>query len=130
MDNTLGDASSWNTQLDFASAPMPQYQLNDNMKRPLQVDTQDFPQSKRHEGAHYASNFTSPYLPSESLTASSWTMVDAQATPCSSSAEVGLSDEAADVCATWFSKYAVLPKYVYTLSSPDIFSTFLTITCG
>jgi hypothetical protein len=115
MDNTLGGNSAWIAQLDFTTAPAQpfgSYQpFNSNMKRPLQLDTQEFPQSKRHEGAGYASNFTSPFLPSASLTTPSWTM-DTQTTPCSTSADVGLSDEAADVCATWFSKYAVLPKYV------------------
>lgn len=114
MDNTLANNSVWNSQLDFTTGPaqpFASYQpLNSNMKRPLQVDTQEFPQSKRHESAGYASNFTSPFLPSASLTTSSWNMDTQQTTPCSTSVDVGLSDEAADVCAMWFSKYAVLPK--------------------
>jgi hypothetical protein len=119
MDNTLVDPSAWNGQLDFPTAPAQSFgsyqPFNSNMKRPLQVDTQEYPQSKRHEGAEYASNLTSPFLPSASLSTPSWT-VDTQTTPASASNEVGLSDEAADVCATWFSKYAVLPKYANLLS--------------
>jgi hypothetical protein len=105
MDNTLGSASAWNSQLDFASQSFGsayQQPFNAGSKRPLHLETQDFPQSKRHESV---SNFASPFLPSASVTGSSWT----ENTP-SSSVDIGLSDEAADVCATWFSKYAVLPR--------------------
>jgi hypothetical protein len=116
MDNTLGDDLAWNTQFDFSPAPtqsLGSYQpVNNGMKRPLQVDTQDFDvrQSKRRQGVDdYASIFASPFNPSASVTGSSWTM-ETQPTPASSSVDMGLSDEAADVCATWFSKYAVLPK--------------------
>ncbi|KAF1349513.1 hypothetical protein EJ07DRAFT_39178, partial [Lizonia empirigonia] len=58
-------------------------------KRPLQLDVEDFPASKRHES-------TSPQMDVIS----------------------GLSDEAADVCATWFNKYAVLPsdRHIESLS--------------
>jgi len=73
-------------------------------KRPLQLDVQDYPLAKRHESVGY-----SPFTGSASVTGSSWA-VDTQPTP-SSSGDVGLSDEAADVCATWFSKYNVLPRY-------------------
>jgi len=79
-------------------------QLNSAGKRPLQLDLQDFPLAKRHESVGY-SPFTAG---SASVTGSSWA-VETQ-TPPSSAGEVGLSDEAADVCATWFSKYNVLPR--------------------
>lgn len=117
MDNTLGGASAWNTaQLtppmnDFSSTSADSfgsYQPFNANKRPLQLDTQDFPRSKRHESAEFASNFASPFLTTPSVTTGSWSM-DSQTTP-SSSVDVGLSDEAADVCLTWFSKYAVLPS--------------------
>lgn len=116
LDNTLGGASAWDAQLNstvlnnFTYDTM--YQpVNDMGKRPLQLDVQDFPQSKRHES--YSSTF-SPFVASPSasasMTTSSWTL-DSQPTPASSSAvETGLSDEAADVCALWFSKYAILPS--------------------
>ena len=109
--------ASWNNQLspaladDFSSTQsfgslQSSFATTAN-KRPLQLDTQDFPQPKRHERADYA--MASPFA-SASITGSSWTM-DTQPTPASSF-EIGLSDEAADVCATWFSKYAILPGYV------------------
>lgn len=118
MDNTLGGASVWDAQLnsttslnDFTYGTM--YQPVNNMgKRPLQLDVQDFPSSKRHES--YSSTF-SPFAPSPSvsasasMTTSSWSLD--HPTPASSTAvEAGLSDEAADVCALWFSKYAILPR--------------------
>ncbi|KAF2258458.1 hypothetical protein CC78DRAFT_587149 [Lojkania enalia] len=122
MDNTVGNAS-WNSQFSpimndfvapnqsFASMYQPQFSHN---KRPLQLDTHDFPQPKRHESTDYTG--FSPFATSGSVTGSSWT-IDTQPTP-SSSIEIGLSDEAADVCATWFSKYAILPsdKHVESLS--------------
>lgn len=75
-------------------------------KRPLQLDVHDFPQSKRHEPMADFTLFSS--LPS-SVTSPSWPL-DTQTTPASSAVEVGLSDEAADVCATWFNKFNVLPS--------------------
>ncbi|CAO2657923.1 Nn.00g071830.m01.CDS01 [Neocucurbitaria sp. VM-36] len=119
MDNTVGSASAWNGQLTpnshhalntFPPTPVQSfdslYQPNFNTtlgKRPLQLDVQDFPHAKRHETADFT--LFSP-LPSTTTT-SSWGL-EAQSTP--KSIEVGLSDEAADVCATWFNKYAVLPS--------------------
>ncbi|KAF2177639.1 hypothetical protein K469DRAFT_696412 [Zopfia rhizophila CBS 207.26] len=124
MDNTMGNAS-WSNQLspaivshdDFASTPTHSFssthnQYNNVQKRPLQLDTQDFPQPKRQEFPSF-----SPFAPTtSSITGSSWT-ADTQQTP-SSSIEIGLSDEAADVCAMWFSKYAVLPsdRHIESLS--------------
>lgn len=75
-------------------------------KRGLQLDA-DLPQAKRHEAADYTTgSLFSPMLPSS--TTSSWGL-DAQNTPASSM-EMGISDEAADMCATWFNKYAILPR--------------------
>jgi hypothetical protein len=93
------------TSFDSMSIYHPQQQLgNAHNKRSLPLDVQDFPQPKRHESAEFAT--FSPFMASASVTgSSSWTMD----TP-SSASEIGLSDEAADVCATWFSKYAVLPR--------------------
>jgi serine/threonine protein kinase len=59
-------------------------------KRPLQLDAQDFPQPKRHESIGDFDLFS-------------------QLTPAVS-VEFGLSDEAADMCAMWFNKYAILPS--------------------
>ncbi|KAF2277865.1 uncharacterized protein EI97DRAFT_431938 [Westerdykella ornata] len=101
MDNTLASGSTF-SQLDFTSPSQifGTYPVN-SMKRPLQIDTQDAPQRKRHQGAGCNSNFTSPLLSS-----------------ASSIVEVGLNDQAADVCATWFSKYNVLPsdRHIESLS--------------
>ena len=120
MDNTMGGPSAWShshstlspaTQLDdfpqlsdpsFDSFSIYQPQPTLGQKRSLQLDVQDFPQPKRHETGF------SPFMPSASITGSSWTM-ETQPTP-SSVSDIGLSDEAADVCALWFSKYAVLPR--------------------
>ncbi|KAF2713602.1 hypothetical protein K504DRAFT_462115 [Pleomassaria siparia CBS 279.74] len=131
LDNTLGGSSAWNThtalslspatRLDDFTAPAASFdslcqpQLNISHKRPLQLDAQDFPQLKRHEGIVDYANF-SPFLASGSVTGSSWTM-DPITTP-SSTCDVGLTEEAADVCATWFSKYAVLPsdRHIESLS--------------
>jgi hypothetical protein len=135
MDNTLGGPSAWHTHnamslspttrlddfsntnttstsFDSMSIYQPQQPLgNVHHKRSLPLDVQDFPQTKRHESAEFAT--FSPFMASASVTgSSSWTMD----TPASAN-EIGLTDEAADVCATWFSKYAVLPRYVHSLSS-------------
>jgi hypothetical protein len=71
-------------------------------KRPLQLDVEDFPQPKRHES-------TGDYTTMSSFSSSASPQMDVMA---------GLSDEAADVCATWFNKYAVLPsdRHIESLS--------------
>ncbi|ORY12388.1 hypothetical protein BCR34DRAFT_563690 [Clohesyomyces aquaticus] len=129
LGNTMGP-TSWNNQLspamnDFshttahtqAFAPsLSQPQFGGSVqKRPLQLDTQDFPQPKRQERSEFTASF-SPFAPSTSVTGSSWT-VETQLTPTSST-EIGLSDEAADVCATWFAKYGMLPgdRHIESLS--------------
>lgn len=61
-------------------------------KRPRQPDVEDFTQSKRHESA---GDYT---LSSFSSNSPRMDVIQ------------GLSDEAADVCTTWFNKYAVLPS--------------------
>lgn len=120
LDNTSGSASWENmdsTINPFPSTPAQSFDTLFNPrysnalgKRPLQLDVQDLPQSKRHETS--AADFAfSPYATSASVTGSSSWAVDTQPTP-SSSTEVGLSEEAADFCSTWFDKYKVLPRYV------------------
>lgn len=102
LDNTAMGAA-WNTT--FPTTPTKSFeslytpQLN---KRPLQLEVNDFPHAKRHEAF---SPFTTP-----SITGSSNWALETQPTPVASSDGTGLSDEAADVCATWFSKYNVLPS--------------------
>lgn len=78
-------------------------QLNTYGKRPLQLEADDFPQSKRQ--ASY--DFPLFPTPPATNTTSSWGL---EATPSTTTVE-GLSDEAADVCATWFTKFNVLPGY-------------------
>ncbi|KAI4957846.1 hypothetical protein J4E86_004985 [Alternaria arbusti] len=81
-------------------------QFNALGKRPLQLETQDYPQSKRH------ASFDFPLFPTPpATTTSSWGL---EATP--PVAVEGLPDEAADVCATWFHKYNVLPRHIDSLS--------------
>ena len=76
-------------------------QFNTLGKRPLQLETQEYPQSKRHAG------FDFPLFPTASTTTdSSWAMEPTQ----SSTSLEGLTDEAADVCSIWFNKYNVLPR--------------------
>ena len=122
-------ASAWNGQLTpnshhalntFPSTPVQAldslYQPSFNTslgKRSLQLDAHDFPQAKRHETADFT--LFSP-LPSSASASGSWAL-DTHTAP-STIAEVGLSDEAADVCATWFNKYAVLPsdRHIESLS--------------
>lgn len=102
LDNTMASASIWNSHLtpeslllnSFPATPtqtldMYQPSFTSLGKRPLQLEVEDFPASKRHES-------TSPQMDVIS----------------------GLSDEAADVCATWFNKYAVLPsdRHIESLS--------------
>jgi hypothetical protein len=121
LDNTSGSISAWNSQMTpqsqntlhtFPATPSHSfdsiYQPSFNAlgKRPLELDA-DFPQSKRHESVvNYTT--TSLFSPMPASTTVNWT-VDAQLTPATS-VEVGLSDEAADMCAMWFNKYAILPR--------------------
>ncbi|KAL5119704.1 protein kinase D signaling [Pleosporales sp. CAS-2024a] len=103
LDDTSVSASGWPDQFttqSFDSIYSPAY-TNAYGKRPLQVDHHDFPQSKRHEMAGDFSLFPPASAPS-------WPL-DAQLTP-TSSIELGISDEAADICATWFNKYSILPS--------------------
>jgi serine/threonine protein kinase len=122
MDNTSGSASDWNHHLTpnmhnaLSTFPPTPTQSFDSMyqqstvlgKRPMQLDAYDFPQAKRHE----TTDFT--LFPMD--TSSSWTL-ETQSTP-PSSIELGLPDEAADVCAMWFNKYNVLPsdRHIESLS--------------
>ncbi|CAG5138359.1 uncharacterized protein ALTATR162_LOCUS322 [Alternaria atra] len=116
---TLDDTSAtpaWNTQLtpemqlqhiakSFPPTPLQSFdamptQFNALGKRPLQLDMHDYPQSKRH------ASFDFPLFPTPpATTTSSWGL-----DPIPSAAVDGLPDEAADVCATWFNKYNVLPS--------------------
>jgi hypothetical protein len=114
MGNTLGVSSAWDGQTPintFTSQPFPEMYtpfttINSNNKRPLSLDTQDYPQLKRHESEY---SFTSPYVTAaSSVTGSSWAL---DTTTPSSFTEIGLSEEAADVCSMWFSKYNMLPRY-------------------
>ncbi|RYO38102.1 hypothetical protein AA0113_g11279 [Alternaria arborescens] len=116
---TLDDTSAtpaWNTQLtpdmqlqhiakSFPPTPLQSFdtmptQFNALGKRPLQLDVHDYPQSKRH------ASFDFPLFPTPpATTTSSWSL-----DPIPSVVADGLPDEAADVCATWFNKYNVLPS--------------------
>ncbi|KAJ4358102.1 uncharacterized protein N0V89_002681 [Didymosphaeria variabile] len=102
LDNTAMGAS-WSTT--FPTTPAQSFeslytpQLN---KRPLQLEVNDFPQAKRREAF-------SPFTTASITGSSNWAL-ETQPTPAASSDGTGLSDEAADVCATWFSKYNVLPS--------------------
>lgn len=79
---------------------MPTQYNNAYGKRPLQLEADDFPQSKRQ------ATYDFPLFPTPpTTTTSSWAL---EPTPSTTTVE-GLSDEAADVCATWFTKYNVLP---------------------
>jgi serine/threonine protein kinase len=113
LDNTSGSASVWNqltpdlqntcTMATHAFPPTPTHSFdslyqptysNAMGKRPLQLDAQeDFPAPKRHESI---GDFTL-FAPMPQLTPAA-------------SIEFGLSDEAADMCAMWFNKYAILPS--------------------
>ncbi|KAF2017741.1 hypothetical protein BU24DRAFT_420789 [Aaosphaeria arxii CBS 175.79] len=120
LDNTLGSSATWNNQLvsgmdSFPMTPVQSFgsinqfqSVNEMGKRPLELDVNDFPQSKRHE-SHASASF-SPFIPSSSASMAGSSWIETQATPASSVDVTGLSDEAADVCALWFSKYAVLPS--------------------
>jgi hypothetical protein len=101
MQNTLNTFSPTPSQ-SFDTMYQPNFSTALG-KRPLQLDVQDFPQAKRLETADYTSTSLFSPLPS------STTAWDAQITPAPS-IEVGLSDEAADMCAMWFNKYAILPS--------------------
>lgn len=123
MGNTSGSASDWNQHLTphmqsamttFPTTPTHSYgsmfQQNTTLGKRSR-DSQDFPHAKRlHETAH---DFT--LFPSLDTT-SSWT-VDTQPTPTSST-DLALPDDAAEVCAMWFNKYNVLPsdKHIESLS--------------
>jgi serine/threonine protein kinase len=88
---------------------MPTQYNNAYGKRPLQLEADDFPQSKRQ------ATYDFPLFPTPpTTTASSWAL---EPTPSTTTVE-GLSDEAADVCATWFTKYNVLPgdRHIDSLS--------------
>jgi hypothetical protein len=105
MDNTMSNAM-WNSHLtpeslimnSFPATPtqtLEMYPTNMGTslgKRPRQPDVEDFTQSKRHESA---GDYT---LSSFSSNSPRMDVIQ------------GLSDEAADVCTTWFNKYAVLPS--------------------
>ncbi|KAL6706416.1 hypothetical protein ACN47E_005522 [Coniothyrium glycines] len=117
MDNTAGSASDWNQHLTphmhttlntFPPTPThsfeSMYQATALGKRSLDTQTQELPRAKRLHGS--SPDFT--LYPSLETTASTWTL-DNQPTP-PNSIEMGLPDEAADVCATWFNKYNVLPS--------------------
>ncbi|KAH7086325.1 hypothetical protein FB567DRAFT_561056 [Paraphoma chrysanthemicola] len=114
MDNTVGSTSVWNGQLtpqsqNAVSFPPTPMQSFDTMyqpsfsslgKRPLPLDVHDLPQSKRHESiGAFGSAMFSPLASFDAI-------------------EMGLSDEAADMCATWFAKYGILPsdKHIDSLS--------------
>lgn len=77
-------------------------------KRPLQLDAQDLPHAKRHESLGDFTLFSPLPAATTTTTTSSWPL-DAQLTPATS-VEFGISDEAADMCAMWFNKYAILPR--------------------
>ncbi|KAF3037934.1 hypothetical protein E8E12_004107 [Didymella heteroderae] len=105
MDNTMSNAM-WSSHLTPESLimnsfpatptqPLEVYPTNIGTslgKRPRQPDVDDFTQSKRHEstGDYTLSSFSSNSPRMDVIQ--------------------GLSDEAADVCTTWFNKYAVLPS--------------------
>jgi serine/threonine protein kinase/uncharacterized membrane protein YgcG len=77
-------------------------------KRPLECTTQDLPQPKRQVLSDYQT--LSPFTTTS--TVPSTTAADSIWTPGTSlsQSEVGLADDAADMCATWFSKYNVFPS--------------------
>ncbi|KAJ5055694.1 hypothetical protein J3E72DRAFT_227946 [Bipolaris maydis] len=95
FDMNIPSAASYYPQTPASQflASMPT-QLNTYGKRPLQLEADDFPQSKRQ--ASY--DFPLFPTPPATNTTSSWGL---EATPSTTTVE-GLSDEAADVCATWF----------------------------
>lgn len=128
MDHASSSTSVWDTQLasrmqhslsTFPLTPVQSfnsmYQLDHGTslgKRPLQLDQLEFPLAKRHESmSNVVGDFTlfSSMPSTASVTTSDWAL-DAQLTPPVSTTEFGLSDEAADVCATWFQKFNVLPR--------------------
>ncbi|KAF2820381.1 hypothetical protein CC86DRAFT_471467 [Ophiobolus disseminans] len=128
LDNTSGSTSVWDGQLtpqlqnvantfphtpaqSFDSLYQPTQYGTALGKRPLQLDVQDFPRAKRHESIGDFTLF--PPMPSA---ATSWA-IDAHPTPATS-VEMGISDEAADMCAMWFNKYNILPsdKHIDSLS--------------
>lgn len=116
LDNTSGSTTMWNDQLTpqsqnalntFPPTPIQSfdsmYQPNYNGlgKRSLQLDA-DFPQAKRQEVADFTTTTGSMFsalLPSTAT--SSWALDTQQHTPVTASMEIGISDEAADMCAMW-----------------------------
>ncbi|KAH3911182.1 hypothetical protein HBH56_131480 [Parastagonospora nodorum] len=98
-DNASGSSSAWHSSsFDSLYQPQTSFSLG---KRPLQLDVEDLPQTKRHESISDFTLFPTP--------AATWAQ-DMQSTPAASSIEFGISDEAADMCAMWFNKYAILPS--------------------
>jgi hypothetical protein len=101
-DMTIQSTASY-----FPQTPATQFldttQFNAFGKRSLQLDADDFPQSKRQASYDFP---LFPTPPQTNTTTSSWGL---EPTPSVSTTLEGLSDEAADVCATWFTKYNVLP---------------------
>ncbi|KAF1914274.1 hypothetical protein BDU57DRAFT_519171 [Ampelomyces quisqualis] len=104
MQNTLNTFPPTPTHLFDSPYTQPQY-VSTLGKRSSQLDSQDFPQPKRQE---IMSDFTL-FSPMPSSMTSSWSL-DAQLNPATGSLKFGISDEAADMCAMWFNKYAILPS--------------------
>lgn len=105
---------SWNGQLshpftnDDLISTQPISSTPTSHKRPLECMTQDLPQPKRQALSDYQT--LSPFTTAS--TVPSTTAADSIWTPGTSlsQSEVGLADDAADMCATWFSKYNVFPS--------------------
>lgn len=113
MDNTMSN-TMWNSHLtpeslilnSFPATPTQSFEMYQPSigtllgKRSRQLDVEDFTQSKRHE-------------PAGDYTLASFSSASPQI-----EGTQGLSDEAADVCTTWFNKYAVLPsdRHIESLS--------------
>lgn len=133
MDSTSGSTSLWNTQLTpqqphalstFPPTPVHSFDsiyqqgLSTSLgKRSLEIGDFDFPQPKRHESVFMGDFPLFPSMPSTASATSNWGL-DTQLTPPVSTTEFGLSDDAADVCATWFHKFNVLPsdRHIESLS--------------
>lgn len=133
MGNTSASTSGWDTQATpqlqqplstFPPTPVQSFDsiyqqgLSTSLgKRPLEMDQFDFPQAKRHELVPMQDFPLFPSMPSTASATSNWGL-DAQLTPPISTTEFGLSDDAADVCATWFHKFNVLPsdRHIESLS--------------
>ncbi|KAI8933508.1 hypothetical protein NX059_009245 [Plenodomus lindquistii] len=133
MDNTSMSASIWDTQLTpqlqhtmsaFPPTPVQSFDSmyqpglsNSTGKRSLDMGQFDFPPAKRHESLSMGDFPLFPSMSSTATATSNWGL-DTQLTPPVSTAEFGLSDDAADVCATWFQKFNVLPsdRHIESLS--------------